>query len=195
MRTNRSTKRIDATHHLIPRPSDETIPSLHQKNPLPAQKIPAPYNVPWTGQLIKRDLKNLKNKIKAKVKAKINKPWGESNPASKDSAKAFYNPDKFAIHSSSSSRDDGRQDSPSRTRQVMLAERNRRIYIRQNSGALPPTPKNPTTKAGSSGLDLNFVDRMAADIWADFDGVHFGENSETGDEEKSVYEILTAFFG
>lgn len=177
----------------MPYPSDEIIPSLHQKNPLPAQKIPAPYNVPWTGHLIKRDLKDFKDKIKVKVKAKVNKLRGESKPASEDSAEAFYNPDKLAIRFPSSSRDDDRQDSPSRTRQEKLAERNRRIYIRQNGGALPQPPKNSTTQAGSSGLDFKFVDRMAADLWADFDGVHFGENGETDDEEKSVYEILTVY--
>jgi hypothetical protein len=175
------------------RPTDGTIPLLHQKNPLPSQKIPAPYNVPWTGHLIKRDLKDLKDRIKAKVKAKVNKLWGESKPASEDSAETFYNPDKFAIRFSSNSRDDDRQVSPSRTQQEKLAEHNRRIYVRQNGGALPLTPNNPIMQAGSNGLDFNFVDRMAADLWADFDGVYFGENGETNDEEKSVYEILTAY--
>jgi hypothetical protein len=157
------------------------MPALHQKDPLPARKIHAPYNVPWTGHLIKRDLKDLKDKIKAKTKAKFDKLLGNSRPASEDSAKAFYISDKFAIRSSSSSRDDDKQDYPYPTRQEKLEGRDRMIYMRQNGGALSPTFKNPMIQMASSGLDINFVDR-----------VHFVEKEETDKEEKSVYEILTA---
>ena len=168
------------------------MPALHQKDPLPAQKISTPYNVPWTGHLIKRDLKDLKDKIKAKAKAKFDELLGNSKPASEDSAKALYNSGKFAIRSSSSSRDDGKQDYPYYTRQEKLEERDRMIYIRQNGSAHSPTSKSPIIQTASSGLDINFVDRMVVNLWADFDGVHFIEKEEADKGEKSVYEILTA---
>lgn len=174
----------------IPRPSNATIPSLYPKDQVPAPKIPAPYNVPWTGHLIKRDLKDLKDKIKAKTKKKIDKLWGKSTPALVDRAEAFYNSDKFAVRFSSGIEDDDLGDSARRTRQDRLSDRNRTDHMEQNDGALPPFSKNTIQEQNPDGLDFDFSDKVIADLWADFDGAHFDDN-ET--DEESVYAILTAY--
>jgi hypothetical protein len=185
--------RTNAVPRPFPRLWETTIPTTYQKDPLPTQKIPAPYNFPWTSHLIKRDLKDLKDKVKAKTKAKVDKLRGISKPASVNNAETFYNCDKFVVRFSSSSRDDDVQDSSRRARLDKLGDRNHRMYMRQNGGALPPRPKDLRPQEIPVGLDFHCTESMIADLWADFDGVHFDEHSGTDDNEKSVYNILRTF--
>jgi hypothetical protein len=179
----------------IPRPSprllEATIPTIYQQDPRPTHKIPTPYNIPWTSHLIKRDLKDLMDKVKNKTMAKVDKLRGKSEPAS--DAEAFYNTDKFDVRFPSTSRDDGTQDSSRLTQLDRLLDRNHRTCMRRNGGALPSWPNDLVSKEIPDGLDFHYTDSMVADLWADFDGVHFDEYGETDDNEESVYDILTAF--
>jgi hypothetical protein len=197
MRTNRRAARTNAVTCQIPRPSphllEATIPTIYQQDPLPAQKIPTPYNIPWTSHLIKRDLKDLMDKVKNKTMAKVDKLWGKSRPASGNNAEAFYNSDNLNVRFPSSSRHDDMQDSSHLTQLDRLWDRSHRMCMRQNGGALPPCLKDLAPKEIPDGLDFHYTDSMVADLWADFDGVHLDEYSETDNNEESVYDILTSF--